>query len=279
MSEIWNTLFIEPLVNGLVFFYQLTGNLGVAIILFTVFIRFLLIPLTLPSLRAAQKMRELAPYLERIKRRHKDDRTKLTQAQAELYRQHGVNPLAGCLPQIIQIVILIALFNVFFRIFTPTQDISVATKLNEFLWPFLQLPEDTTIDLRFLHLDLVYPDVFSLPPLPIPLPGVFLIASAFVQFLSSKMMMPALSNYQKQAQQTPQEMDNLAVSLQQSMLWTFPAMTLVVGYTFPSGLVLYWFVFSLFQMVQQYFTSGWGGLTPWFIKVGLLKLTDEKNKK
>ena len=279
MSEIWNTLFIEPLVNGLVFFYQLTGNLGVAIILFTIFIRFLLLPLTLPSLRAAQKMRELAPYLERIKKRHKDDRAKLAQAQSELYRQHGVNPLAGCLPQIIQIVILIALFNVFFRIFTPTQETSVATKLNEFLWPFLQLPEDTTIDLRFLHLDLVYPDVFSLPPLPIPLPGVFLIASAFVQFLSSKMMMPALSNDQKQAQKTPGEMDNLAVSLQQSMLWTFPAMTLVVGYTFPSGLVLYWFVFSLFQMVQQYFTSGWGGLTPWLIKVGLLKLTDEKNKK
>lgn len=279
MSEIWNTLFIEPLVNGLVFFYQLTGNLGMAIILFTIFIRFLLIPLTLPSLRAAQKMRELTPYLDRIKKRHKDDRAKLAQAQAELYRQHGVNPLAGCLPQIIQIVILIALFNVFFRIFTPTQDTSVATKLNEFLWPFLQLPEDTTIDLRFLHLDLVHPDVFSLPPLPIPLPGVFLIASSLVQFLSSKMMMPTLSNYQKQAQQTPPEMDNLAVSLQQSMLWTFPAMTLVVGYNFPSGLVLYWFIFSLFQMVQQYFTSGWGGLTPWLIKVGLLKLTDEKNKK
>lgn len=267
--NIWDTFFLHPLLNGLILFYKLSGNLGIAIILFTVFIRFLLIPLTLPSLRTAQKMRELAPYLQRLKQRHKDDKTKLAQAQMELYKQHNVNPTAGCLPQIIQVVILIALFQVFLK--TLAADSLVGIKINEFLWPLLRLPEDAVMSTRFLYLDLLRPDVFRLSSLPLPIPGIFLLLSAVVQLLSSKMMMPEVTKEAKVAKKTPGAADDLAVSMQQSMLWVFPLMTLVIGFQFPSGLVLYWLVFSAFQMVQQYLMSGWGGLTPLARRIGLVK--------
>lgn len=264
MSGIWDTFFLEPLINGLIFLYNLTGNLGVAIVLFTIVVRFVLTPLTLPSLRTAKKMRELSPHLERLKIRHKDDKTKLAQAQMDLYKQHGVNPASGCIPQIVQIVILIALFQAFYAVFTSGGE--VVTKLNTFLWPPLKLASDIVINTHFLFLDLTRPNVFTLPGFPLPLPGLLLVASAIVQFLSSKIMLPEVSRQKGEAGKTPGQMDDFATSMQESMLWIFPLTTLIIGYTFPSGVVLYWLVFSLFQLVQQYFVSGWGGLTPWVMR-------------
>lgn len=264
--NIWEIIFIQPLLNGIILFYKLTGNLGMAIILFTVLIRTVLIPLTLPSLKMSQKMKELAPYLERLKLRYKDDKKKLAEAQMELYRQHGVNPVSGCLPQILQIVILFALYQVFLQVLST--DGSLIPKINKFLWSPLHLASDVVFSTKFLYLDLVKPDVFHLPNMSIPIPGIFLVFAAIVQFVSFKMMMPVVKKEEKIAKASAGKTDDLAVSMQQSMLWTFPLMTLVFGFAFPSGLVLYWFVYSLFQAVQQYFISGWGGLKlKWKIKL------------
>lgn len=256
--NIWDSLFLQPLLNGLILFYKISGNLGIAIILFTVFIRVLLIPLTLPSLRAAQKMRELAPHLQKLKMRHKDDKKKLAQAQMELYRQHGVNPAAGCIPQIVQIVILIALYQAFLRVLSG--DSQVVSKINEFLWSPLVLPENTIFTTHFLYLNLGKPDTFPIQGFPFPVPGPLILLAAVVQFVSSKMMMPEVQKEADVAKKTPSQTDDMMVSMQQSMLWLFPATTIFIGIAFPSGLVLYWFVFSLFQAFQQYFVSGWGGM-------------------
>lgn len=260
MAELWNTLFLQPLVNGLIFLYNLTGSLGIAIIVFTVIIRLALTPFALPAMRTAQKMKELAPALARLRERHKGDRAKLTQAQMDLYRQHGVNPAAGCLPQIVQIVILIALFQAFNTIFTGGDN--VVGKLNEFLWPVLQLPTDAHLDTRFLYFDLTQADVFRIPGIPLPLPGFIIIVAAVAQFVSSAMMAPSVEKQVKEAKKTPEGVDDFATSMQQSMLWIFPITTVVIGVAFPSGLVLYWAALSLFQAVQQYVVSGWGGLIP-----------------
>ena len=84
-------------------------------------------------------------------------------------------------------------------------------------------------------------------------------------------MSPVVAAEEKLAQKTPSEADDTAVAMQQQMLYMFPLMTLIFGYQFSSGLVLYWLVFSLVSMVQQYYATGWGGLAPWLKKINLLK--------
>jgi YidC/Oxa1 family membrane protein insertase len=247
------TLLYQPLLNGLIFFYKIFGNLGLAIIVLTILIRFLLIPLTLPSLKAASKLKEIAPQLEKLKKKYAKDKQKFAQAQLEIYKKHKINPAAGCLPQIIQLIILIALYQAFAKVLQPDGDI--VSKLNEVLYPFLRLPAETVINTRFFYLDLAKPDIFRLPGFTFPFPGFFLLAAALVQFLSSKMMQPQTQIAQTQAKETPSAQDDLAVAMQTQMLYLFPLMTILIGFSFPSGLVLYWFVFSLFTMIQQYFLN------------------------
>lgn len=261
----WHTLLYQPLVNVLIFFYQIFGNFGLAIIVLTVLIRLLSVPLTLPSLRAAQKMRKLSPELEKLKNKYANDKKKLAQAQMELYKKEGANPAAGCLPQIIQFIVLIALYQAFINVLKT--DGEVITKLNEVLYTPIKLSADTVINTRFLYLNLSQPDVFRLPGLPIPLPGLFLVAAALTQVLSSKMMQPGVGAAQKKAKETPGKQDDMATAMQSQMLYLFPLMTILIGYSFPSGLVVYWLIFSVSTAIQQYFVSGWGGLTPWLRKL------------
>src|SRR3990170_5446707 len=109
--NIFTTILIQPLANGLILFYRLFGNnMGLAIIGFSLLLVILLNPLTKPYMESMKKMKDLAPQLEKLKRKH-TDKVKLAQAQAGLYKQRGVNPSAGCLPYLLQIVVLIAFFN------------------------------------------------------------------------------------------------------------------------------------------------------------------------
>ncbi len=265
----------QPLLNLLIAFYHLFfNNLGLAIIALTILIRVILIPLVLPSMRAMNRMKEFAPELEKIKKRHAGDRAKFAQAQADFYKEKGINPASGCLPQLIQIVVLIALFQGFSQVLYANGDI--VSRLNGFLYSPLQISDH--LNTTFLAVDLTKPDVFRLPGVPVPLPGAFLLLAAATQFLSSKMMAPVVTREEKVAKKTPGGMDNMMVGMQQQMLYLFPLMTIIFGFTFPAGLVLYWLVFSLFQTGQQYYVSGWGGLTPWVSRVRMVKSVSNDQK-
>ena len=113
MSSIWNTLFYYPLINAIIGLYRLTQDLGLSIILLTVSLRLIMTPLVIPSLRLSKKMQELAPELAKLKEQFKDNKQGLVAAQTALYQKHGANPASGCLPQILQLVVLFALFKVF----------------------------------------------------------------------------------------------------------------------------------------------------------------------
>jgi len=269
MIELWNLLLFHPLLNALIFLDKLTGNFGWSVILLTVVLRLAMTPLVLPSLRLSKKMQDLAPDLAKLKEKHKDDKTALMTAQAELYKQHGANPASGCLPQIIQILVLIALFNAFNSVLHNNGDL--VSRLNPILYSFNRLPDNFHLTTGFSYLDLAKPDTIKLPGLSFPLPGIFLLITGLVQLLQSKMMAPVVKAEEKMAQKTPQESDDAMVAAQQQMLYMFPIMTIVFGYQFPSGLVLYWLVFSLVSMAQQYYATGWGGLSPWLFRFGLLK--------
>lgn len=260
MQFIW-----QPLINLLIVFYHLFfSNLGLAIIALTALIRLALAPLTTSSLRAAHKMRALAPELARLKEKHKDDRARLMQAQADFYKSKGINPASGCFPQIVQLVVLIALFQGFITVFRGNGEITA--RLNEVLYPSLQLSEP--VNVMFFGRDLTSPDVIPVAGLPIPLPGVFVLLAVVSQFLISKMSMPQVALAEKEARKTEGKADDIATAMQSQMLYLFPLFTIYLGYIFPLGLILYWGAFSLFQGVQQYFISGWGGLEPWVRRIG-----------
>lgn len=279
--NIWQTFLVEPLANGLVVFYKYLGqNMGVAIILFSLFLRFVLNPLTKPYMESMKKMKDFAPELEKLKARHKDNKEMFAKAQADFYKQKGFNPGAGCLPYLLQIVILIALFNVFSKVLSANGDVLV--NLNKLLYGPLKFSPETVINTKFLYLDITKPDVFNFPGLPLPIPGPILVIAALVQMLSAKMTTPFLEEEKKIAKKTKSQEDDMQVAMQSSAIYTFPLMTILVGVRFSSGLALYWLVFSFYQIVQQYYTSGWGGLTPWLRKINLLqspKKNERRNKK
>ena len=112
MSFIWHTLLVNPILNILVALYDVTGSLGVGIILLTLLVRTLLIPVIIPSMRQMKKQKELQPELEKLKKKYKDDKKKMAEAQMDLFKKHGLNPVSGCLSQIPMLIVLIAVYNV-----------------------------------------------------------------------------------------------------------------------------------------------------------------------
>lgn len=187
-----NEFLIQPLLNSLIFFYRIFGDLGISIIIITLIIRLILAPLTIPSMKAQKKMMELAPEIAKLKEKYKDDKQKLATAQMELYRQNGANPAAGCLPQIIQLIILIGLYQAFTKVFSLQGELVTVENLNNLLYPPIKLSLDSVLNTSFLGLvDLTKPDVIRFPGL-FPLPGLLLLLSAATQLLSSKMMMPVV---------------------------------------------------------------------------------------
>ena len=268
--NIFTITLIEPLASGLILFYRILGsNMGLAIIGFSLFLRLILNPLTKPYMKSMKKMKDFGPELEKLKSKHKGDKVKLAQAQSDFYKQKGINPGAGCIPYILQIVVLIA----FFRVFTMTlsADGDPTARFNELLYEPLKFEQGEVVNTQFLFWDVTKPDVIRIPGIPIPVPGIILILAAIVQLLSSKIMAPAAKKQGKDVKKTKGSGDDFQAAMQQSMVYTFPLFTIIFGMSFPSGLAIYWFMFSLWQGVQQYNTYGLGGLKPWIDKVGLLK--------
>ncbi|NCP47008.1 hypothetical protein COT86_01750 [Candidatus Collierbacteria bacterium CG10_big_fil_rev_8_21_14_0_10_43_36] len=236
------------LYQALVFFYRFFGgNLGLPIIAITLITKFILIPLVLPSMKSAKKMQELKPALDRLKEKHKDKK-ELQVAQMALYKEQGINPAAGCLPQIVQIIILISLYQVFME--------------------FIKQPSigGLLVNPHFLYLDLTKPDhTYTMP-----------ILAGVSQLIFSLMMQSGVESHvqnPKQKDEKKKEEDNLemAASMQQQMLYMMPIMTVLISLNFQSGLILYWVVSTIFSIVQQYYFSGLGGLRPILLKLRIIK--------
>ena len=261
MGNIFTVALVQPLTNGLILFYKLLGqNLGIAILVFSLVLIFLLRPLTKPYMQSMKRIKEMEPQLAKLKKKFGTDKLKMSQAQAELYKQNKINPTAGCLPYILQFVVLIALFNVFTTALATSGD--VTANLNKRLYAPLQFSQGQTLNTKFLYLDISKPDTFKIPGIPFALPGIFLILATVAQFLSVKITTPYLTEEQKIAKKTKSQSDDMQVAMQSSMTYTLPLMTLIFGLKFPSGLALYWLVFSIVNVFQQASMSGWGSLTP-----------------
>jgi len=223
--------------------YKITNNLGVAILLFTLVIRFALAPLTMGAMKSQKKIQQLKPELDKLKKEHGKDKTKLQQAQMELYKKYNINPLAGCLPYLVQIGLLIILYQVLLNFLGQTEI------------------QGTVLNANFLWLDLRKPDPLYLLPI---------LAGASQLFLSLMIspgaerpdLIPNNSKDKKvqKANEKEEDMAEMAATLQKQMLFFMPLMTGFIALGFQSGLALYWVATTMFSIGQQYFISGPGGL-------------------
>lgn len=241
----YNTLIYQPILNSLLWLYEITGhNLGFAIILLTLAIRVILIPFTLPQLKSAKKMADLKPELDALKKKHGHDKKLFQQKQLEFYKTHNVNPAAGCLPFIAQFIVLIALY----RVFMDTLGTNGMGDINT----------------SFLLWDLRGKDSTYILP----------VLAGILQFIMSLTVLPAVENEPEKRPGTKEQkadVAEMATSMQQQMVFMMPIMTIIFSLQFPSGLALYWVITTAFSLVQQLVVSGPGALLFYAKKYKILK--------
>jgi len=229
LSFLWNEIIVGSLERGLLGLYFLTGSYGIAIILFTVVVRLLLFPLNVTSLRSMRRMQEIAPLLKELQKKYKGDRQAMAEAQMKLYKEYGVNPLGGCLPQLAQMPILFGLYYAITNTTQKTPDLAT-----HFLW----------------IKDLGQPDVWTIPGASFPLPGALALLAGATQWVLQRMM-------------TRPHVDDPQQQIMQSVMQVMPLMIIFFAMSFPAGLALYWVVSNIFSVAQQYLIlRDWGALFP-----------------
>jgi YidC/Oxa1 family membrane protein insertase len=247
-------IFVAPFVNALFGFYYLVGNLGWAVIIVTVLIRILLFPLLWPSLKSAKKTRELQPKLKKLQEKYKGDKQQLAKAQMELYKQEGVNPLSGCLPQLLQIAVLMLFFWAFNMVSGYSAGNGSTTEINKLLISSYRISEGFAFEPNFLGNNLAMSPAKEFKAgmgSNMILPIVLLLGSAILQFLSSKLMMPSVKVDKSVVKKTKDKEDDMMSVMRTQSTYMMPAMTLFIGWNFSLGILLYWFVNTLVMLGQQ----------------------------
>jgi YidC/Oxa1 family membrane protein insertase len=268
MGQIFALIFVNPLINALVGIYLLLEYihvpyaLGFSIIVLTILIRFVLWPFTASQLKTTQKMQAIGPELSKLKEKHKKDAKRLQQETMLLYQKHGVNPLGGCLPTLIQFLLFPALYSVF-QSFVGSDKAAVIEKFNHVLYfDFLKL--HSLADPTFFGLPLGQSPshLFSAMPLILLIP----VITGALQFVQSKMMFTTPPQQPKSTGKENKEPDFQTV-FQKQIIYIIPFTIGFAAFNFPVGLSLYWNTFSIFAMIQQYTLNGWGGLEPYIAKI------------
>jgi YidC/Oxa1 family membrane protein insertase len=251
----WNTYILSPMVNVLIWIYNLIfNNFGLAIIIFTILIRLITYPLTAQQVKGQQKMQDLqkSKKWQEIQKKYKDDKEKLAQEQMGIYKEMGINPLGSCLPMIIQFPIMIGLYQSISLAMAsaPIQLLTLKNDLYSFIPASLLVP----LNSKFLWMNLGLPEVAS--PNAITILGfaipVMTIIVVLTTFLQSKLMTPAAQPGDQGAQMS--KMMNLYMPV--LMGW--------IAYTLASGLALY-FVVSNILAIAQYAYMGkvdWRNILP-----------------
>jgi YidC/Oxa1 family membrane protein insertase len=276
MGNFFNVVFIIPITNILVAFYDIFAlihipyALGFAIIGLTIAIRFILYPLTTAQIRASVKMQKIAPLLSGLKEKHKGDNARIQQETMRLYKEHGINPAAGCLPVLVQMPIIWALYSVLQHVVNIKPDLVVAQINKVIYFDFLKL--HGAWDSTFFGLPLgAMPSklMSTVGPLILLVP----VLTGVFQFILSKMMIPGKTgevvlekDIEKSAKIDKKDAGDFASAFQSQSMFIFPIMIGFFSFSFPIGLSLYWNTFTIFGIIQQYKITGLGGLTEWIKK-------------
>ncbi|HYX51758.1 MAG TPA: YidC/Oxa1 family membrane protein insertase [Ktedonobacteraceae bacterium] len=238
IGQLFNYIITLPIFNVLMLLYHLFGSMAFSIIVLTLIVRLALFPLTLRQLRSTKATQAIQPLIADVRKKYKDQKEQYAAMQA-IYKEYGVNPVAGCLPLLIQLPIL---YGLFFALREGLNTTNLNT-LNQAIYPFL--PKFTELPSPYMiwfggPINLGQPDPTHILP----------IVAALATFCQLRMSQPRTRSNTKDAMT-----QQMAV-----MQFIMPFVTLFFAWTFPAGLALYWTTTSVFSMVQQYFVTGWGSL-------------------
>ncbi len=294
----WDIFFL-PHFNLLIWLYEVPFfDFALAIIVFTIVIRTVLAPLFVRQIRSQKEMQRMQPLVREVQRKHKGNRQKIAEETMALYKEHGVNQFGGCLPVLLQLPILFALYQALIRAsgvitgfavnddnraaFTALEEANVVSAVagqeNTYqvafegacnLPEYSQLPQFLPLNCQLIDpiklndyvdtaatwlfsLDLAKVDhVFAIPVFGFAL-SLLAVIAGILQFVQVKMTSPRPNP------------DDPTSGMTSTMTYTFPLLTLIWGGIFPSGLILYWIVYTAYLVVQQYLIMGWGNLFPIF---------------
>ena len=241
LGEFFNLVLIEPLTNLFVLLGGLTGNAGIAVILLTIIIRLVTLPLTLKQMHSTRMMSAVAPRVADLKKRYSDPRRQ-NQEMMRLYREAGINPLGCFSSMLLQMPILVALYQVF--ILAVGEAPEAMLKLSGRLYDWQYLRSALPLDADFLWLHLGRSDPFAIP----------LLVAATTYVLQKISMLPAMDERQR------------AQNSMMNML--MPLIFAWITISLPSGLGLYYVLSNLIGILMQYFYVG-GGPFNWRALLGL----------
>ena len=223
MSFLYQTIFHQPLLNALVFLYQTVAfhDLGLSIIFLTTVIRLVLFPFFQKSAYHQTVMQRLQPKLKKIQDDHKHDKQKQTEETLRLYKEHNVNPFFGFLFILAQLPVLIALYQIFWKISSPEALVG--------LYSFVHAP--AVLDSSFLGL------------INLSESSILMVSlAAIAQFFQGKLSLPKTE---------PGAAQSIAQKMGQQMVFMGPLLTVLLFWKLPAALSLYWVVNSIFGIAQQ----------------------------
>lgn len=226
MTFLFHEILYRPLFNLLIGIYNtIPGHdLGMAIILLTLLIRVVFVPLSLKSLRSQKAMAEIQPKIKELQDKHKDDKQALATAQMALWKEHKVNPLSGCLPILIQIPVIWALYKVFID--------GVKQENLSGLYSFVHNPGILG------HIGLGFLDLAQKNPVMAIMAGVL---QGIQSYLTTRLQKSSAAGG-----------NDMAAQMTKQMVYVFPVMITFIAWSLPAGLVLYWITttaFAIFELV------------------------------
>lgn len=226
IASFFYIILYQPLFNLLVLLYNYVPghDFGVAVILLTIIIRVILYPLSVKAVNSQKNLQALQPKIQEVQQKYKSDKERQAREILALYKTEKINPFSGLFLALIQLPILIALYQVFWGGLNPKELMG--------LYSFIANPGQ--INSLFLNLvDLSKPNI------------VFAVLAGIAQYFQTKMLLP--KNSAKLGGQK-----DISQIMQKQMVYFFPVFTVIILMGLPSALGLYWIVSGIFSIVQQY---------------------------
>lgn len=232
MSYIFHEFLYRPLLNLLFLIYNnVIADLGIAIILLTLIIRFVLLPIFYKSAKDQTLLQKIAPKIKEVQSKHKDNKEEQVKQMMAIYKEHKVNPFSSFLLLFLQLPILFALYRVFLSGFSEET-------LRGALYSFVQIP--TQIHYSFLGLTQLNEKNM-----------ILVIVAAVFQYLQSYLLMNVIKRPKQDAAAGADDMAAVAERLSRKMILFTPILTFVILLSLPAAVALYWLTTSAFSTLQQ----------------------------
>ncbi len=222
IGAFFNIILYEPIVNTLLFIYNLADwiDFGLAVVLITIIIKFILSPFSLKAVKSQKNIAALQPKIKEVQKKYKGDKEKQSKELLGLYKKEKINPLSGCFPVLIQLPILLALYRVFLKGFSPEI-------LREHIYNFIHLPSE--INMSFL--------------------GLFSVAGSnmYLALITAGAQYLQLKISQKKKSQKEAKSKDMGTAVQSQMLFILPVVAFFIVWQIGTVIGLYWLTSALFS--------------------------------